>query len=83
MLMVPPLVLSVLMVLLLEVPLLVYAAMKGQDTVVEWLLAKRADPDQSILSDPTQTDADRGARLRRERRRRRDEVRHRAPHVEL
>ena len=41
-----------------QVPLLVYAAMKGQDPVVEWLLAKRADPDAAIVGDPMATEAD-------------------------
>ena len=41
-----------------QVPLLVYAAMKGQDSVVEWLLAKRADPDAAIIGDPCPTEAD-------------------------
>ena len=41
-----------------QVPLLVYAAMKGQDAVVEWLLGRRADPDAAISGDPQPTDAD-------------------------
>ena len=41
-----------------QVPLLVYAAMKGQDAVVEWLLARGGDPDIAIAGDPTPTDAD-------------------------
>ena len=41
-----------------QVPLLVYAAMKGQDTIVEWLLIHGADPDQHITGDPQPTDAD-------------------------
>ena len=34
-----------------QVPLLVCAAMKGQDNCVEWLLGKRADPDLAIDGD--------------------------------
>ena len=41
-----------------QVPLLVYAAMKGQDTAVEWLLVRRANPDAYIVGDPTPTKAD-------------------------
>ena len=35
-----------------QVPLLVYAAMKGQDSCVQWLLSKRADPNLPIDGDP-------------------------------
>ena len=41
-----------------QVPLLVYAAMKGQDVVVDWLLARSADPDAAIVGDPSTTEAD-------------------------
>ena len=40
------------------VPLLVYAAMKGQNDVVEWLLARKADPDAVIEGDQKPTIAD-------------------------
>ena len=41
-----------------QVPLLVYAAMKGQVDVVDWLLARKADPDAAINGDPVPTEAD-------------------------
>jgi ankyrin repeat protein len=41
-----------------QVPLLVYAAMEGQVEVVDWLLARKADPDAAINGDPVPTEAD-------------------------
>jgi hypothetical protein len=42
----------------IQVPLLAYAAMKGQGSVVEWLLNQRADPNCVIISGQTSPDTD-------------------------